>query len=155
MWFSLLSCGRTSGQELTVMDHCCTCSTSVGSFQQGAVSAAPFIFYLFILKIFIWPCLCVHTQSLSLVRLCNTMDCSPSGSSVHEISQARIPECVAISFSSGSSWPRDWPLISCISRQITYHCATWEVPKIVDQIVLFFHLHINNKTYREHQSWYW
>ena len=39
--------------------------------------------------------------------LCDPMDCSPSGSSVHGILQARILEQVAISFSRGSSWPRD------------------------------------------------
>ena len=43
------------------------------------------------------------------------MDCSPPDSSVHEISQARILEWVAISFSSGSSWPRDQTLVSYIS----------------------------------------
>ena len=37
----------------------------------------------------------------------NPMDCSPPGSSVHGISQARILEWVAISFSRGSSQPRD------------------------------------------------
>ena len=36
------------------------------------------------------------------------MNCSLSGFSVHGISQARILEWVAISFSKGSSWPRDW-----------------------------------------------
>ena len=35
--------------------------------------------------------------------LCNPMDCSPQGSSVHGISKARILECFAISFSRGSS----------------------------------------------------
>ena len=35
------------------------------------------------------------------------MDCSPPGSSVHEILQARIPEWVAIPYSRGSSQPRD------------------------------------------------
>ena len=35
------------------------------------------------------------------------MDCSPPGSSLHGISQARILEWVAISLSRGSSWPRD------------------------------------------------
>ena len=35
------------------------------------------------------------------------MDCSPPGSSVHRISQARILESVVIFFSSGSSWTRD------------------------------------------------
>ena len=40
-------------------------------------------------------------------RLCNPLDCSPSGSSVHGISQARVLKWVAISFSRGSSQPRD------------------------------------------------
>ena len=35
------------------------------------------------------------------------MECSPPDSSVHGIFQARILECVAISFSTGSSQPRD------------------------------------------------
>ena len=39
----------------------------------------------------------------SCLTLCDPMDCSPPGSSVHEISQARILECIAISFSRGSS----------------------------------------------------
>ena len=55
---------------------------------------------------------------------CDPMDCSPSGSSVHGIFQARILEWIAISFSRGSSWPRaqtciSW--VSCIGRQILYH----------------------------------
>ena len=45
--------------------------------------------------------------------LCNPMDCSPAGSSVHEIFQARILEWVAISFSRGSSQPRDRTWVSC------------------------------------------
>ena len=43
------------------------------------------------------------------------MDCSPRGSSVGGISQARILERVAISFSRGSSWPRDGAQVSCIA----------------------------------------
>ena len=43
----------------------------------------------------------------SCLTLCNPMDCSPPGSSVHGILQARILEWAAISFSRGSSWPRD------------------------------------------------
>ena len=56
--------------------------------------------------------------------LCDPMDCSPPGFSVHEILQARILEWVAISYSMGSSQPRDRTLISsisCIGRQILYH----------------------------------
>ena len=43
------------------------------------------------------------------------MDCSPPGSSVHEILQARILDWVAISFSRGSSWPRDRTQVSLIA----------------------------------------
>ena len=40
---------------------------------------------------------------------------TPPGSSVHGILQARILELVAIPFSRGSSWPRDWTPVSCIA----------------------------------------
>ena len=43
------------------------------------------------------------------------MDCSPSDSSVHGISQARMLEWVAISYLKGSSQPRDWIHVSCVS----------------------------------------
>ena len=51
------------------------------------------------------------------------MDCSPPGSSVHGILQARILEWVAIPFSRGSSWPRNWTLVSYIAdrRPTLYH----------------------------------
>ena len=49
------------------------------------------------------------------------MDCSPPGSSVHGISQARMLEWVAISFSRRSSQPRDQTHISCVGRQIKSH----------------------------------
>ena len=66
-----------------------------------------------------------------VTKLCLTfwspVDCSLPGPSVHGISQIRILELVAISFSRGSSWPRDQTCISCISRWILYHWATWEV----------------------------
>ena len=69
---------------------------------------------------------------LSRVQLfCNPMGCSPPGSSVHGIFQARILEWVAILYSRGSSQPRDWTRVSCIScigRQILYHCVTCEAP---------------------------
>ena len=67
----------------------------------------------------------------SLVKSCPTlhdaMDYSPLGSSVHESFQPRILEWVAISFSRGSSQPRDWTCISCIGRWVPYHWATREV----------------------------
>ena len=50
------------------------------------------------------------------------MDCSPSGSSLHGILQARILECVAISSSRGSSQPRDWTQVSCTVGTL-YHLS--------------------------------
>ena len=57
------------------------------------------------------------------LTLCSPMDCSPPGSSVHGILQAELLECVAIPFSRGSSWLRDWTWVSCHCRQILYHLA--------------------------------
>ena len=51
-------------------------------------------------------------------------NCSPPGYSVLGISQARILTCVAISYSRGSSLPRDWTCnsgFSCTGRWIHYH----------------------------------
>ena len=61
-----------------------------------------------------------HVKSESEVAqscptLCDPMDCSPPGSSVHGILQARILEWVAISFSRGSSWSRDRTQVSRIT----------------------------------------
>ena len=58
---------------------------------------------------------CVHAKCLqSCPTLCNPMDCSPPGSSVHEILQATILEGVAMPSSRGSSPPRDWTRVSYI-----------------------------------------
>ena len=59
--------------------------------------------------------------------LLDPMGCSPPSSSVHGVFQARIPEWVAISFSKGSSRPRDQTHVSCIfctGRQILYHLGS-------------------------------
>ena len=64
----------------------------------------------------------VCVKSLQLCpTLWDLMGCSPPGSSVHGILQARILEWVAMSSSRGSSQPRDWTLVSytsCIGRWI-------------------------------------
>ena len=66
----------------------------------------------------------VLVQLLSCVQLfCDPMDCSPPGSSVHGISQARILEWVAISFSRGSFRPRNGTHVSCIGRWVLYHLS--------------------------------
>ena len=62
-------------------------------------------------------CRCLVAKSC--LKLCNPMDCSLPGSSVHRISPGKNPgDPVAISFSRGSSPPRDQILISCIGRRI-------------------------------------
>ena len=70
-------------------------------------------------------CMCMHAKSLQLfLILCNPMDYSLPGSSVHGILQARILEWVAMPSSRGSSWPRDRTCIyyiSCIDRCVLYH----------------------------------
>ena len=73
---------------------------------------------------YLLSCCCLVT------KLCLTlfsMDFGLPDTSVHGISQARILEWSAISFSRGSFWLRDWTNIFCIGRQILYHWATREV----------------------------
>ena len=60
--------------------------------------------------------------------LCNSMDCSLLGSSVHGSLQARILEWVAISFSRGSSQPRDRTWVSHVAGRHFTIWATREVP---------------------------
>ena len=75
----------------------------------------------------IWPIW--HLKVLvaqSCPTLCNSMDCSLPGSSVHGILQARILEWIAIPFSQGSSWPRDWTRVSCIAGRFFTIWATRE-----------------------------
>ena len=61
------------------------------------------------------PDLPVCPPSLSLIQLYDPMGCGPPGSSLYGISQTRILEQVAISFSRGPSWPKDQTCVSCIS----------------------------------------
>ena len=83
---------------------------------------------------------CRLTQSSE--TLCNPMDCSPPGSFVPGISQARILESVAISFFRESSWPRDRTGISFISRQILHHWAIWEG---FNEYISFFFFFFKNR----------
>ena len=57
----------------------------------------------------LWVC---AKSLLSCLTLCDPMDCSPSGSSVHGILQARILERVVVPSFRGSSWPKDQTLVS-------------------------------------------
>ena len=62
-------------------------------------------------------CFC-HCLFMKSCRLCDPMTCSPPDSSVHGISQARILEWVVVSFSRGSSWPRDQIQIFCLAGKL-------------------------------------
>ena len=80
--------------------------------------------------------------------LCDPMDCSLSGSLVHEIFQAKVLEWVAISFSTGSSWPRDRTQVSHISGR---HFTVWAtrgriqrwVPSVCLGLVIISLYHLN------------
>ena len=74
----------------------------------------------------------VSVLSHSVVSLCDPMDRSPPGSSVRGILQVRILEWVAISYSRGSSPPRDWTRICylCIGRRV-WLLGLWLVPLLL------------------------
>ena len=67
------------------------------------------------------------------------MDCSPPGSSIYGILQARILEWVAISFSRGSSQLRNWTQASCVAGRFFTKWATREAPakKLLNHVQLF------------------
>ena len=83
--------------------------------------------YFFNHHLFLHMPVCVLSTQLCLI-LCGRKDCSPPGSPVHGIIQARILERAAISSSRGSSWLRDGTCtcVTCIGRRILYHCTAWE-----------------------------
>ena len=102
----------------------------------------------------------------SCPTLCNPMDCSPPGSSVHDILQSRILECVTIPVSGRSSQPRDWTWVSCIAGRFFTIQATREAPqlgcreckystlqdntKLLFRVALLVHTSTSNK-----DSWIW
>ena len=72
----------------------------------------------------------MHAKPLqSCVTLCDPMDCSPPGSSLHGNLQERILEWVAMPLSRGSSRPRDWTQVSCGSLSslfsVNYFSTFW------------------------------
>ena len=94
----------------------------------GVTKSRPWLSHWATAKELEYVCVCAQSLSCVWVTLC----CSPAGSSVLGISQAKILEWVAIYSFRGYSQPRDWTCVSCIScigRQILYHCPIWEVPQ--------------------------
>ena len=71
----------------------------------------------------------LHAQLLlSCLTLCDPMDCSPPGSSVHRILQARILEWVAISFSNACKWKVKGKSLSRVRPSATPWTAAFQAP---------------------------
>ena len=84
----------------------------------------------------------------SCLTVCDPMDCSLPGSSIHGIFQARVLKWVAVSFSRGSSRSRDWTQVYLHYRQMLYclsHCLllrrsqnTWNASERIATIYINF-----------------
>ena len=85
---------------------------------------------------------CLYSCAQSYLTLYDPRDFSP-GSSVCGNFQGKVLEWVAISFSRGSPWPRDWTRVFCISctgRLILHHWATWKPREIQIKTTVRYHL---------------
>ena len=91
-------------------------------------SQSPISLCLYFFAFIAWLHQCGGVQSAesevaqSCLTVCDPVGCSLPGSSVHRIFQARVLEWIAISFSRGSSWPRDW---THVSRTAGRHFTVW------------------------------
>ena len=97
-----------------------------------------------------WKCINMSFVKVLVAQscptLCDPVDGSPLGSSVHGILQARMLECITIPFSRGSSQPKDWTLVSCIAARFFIVWATREAyvfcyPNVIDWRRFNIHLH--------------
>ena len=101
------------------------CGFFVGWIQEPGTDASNTLLFKGQLYTYVSVCVCAQLCP----TLCNPMDCSPPGSSVHGIFLARILEQVATSSCRGSARHKDWTHVSCVScigRQILSRWATWE-----------------------------
>ena len=77
-----------------------------------------------------YTCVCAHMCAQSCPTFCNPIVWELPGSFLHGIFQARTVEWFAISYSRGSSQPRDQThasCVSCLGNHVLHHCATWVV----------------------------
>ena len=75
----------------------------------------------------------------SYPTLCDPMDCSLTGFSVHGILQAIILQWVAILFSRGSSWPRDRTQVSCIAGRFF---TAWAIREAQNHWIVYLQVEI-------------
>ena len=117
-WKLSLLLSKFASAFLRILGHSCfNYSSSCITFN---CFFSPVILFKEYFKLFGRKVLCVPASSVakSFLTLCNPMDCSPPGSSVHGIFQARILEWGTMPSSRGSSQPRDHTCISYTGRQI-------------------------------------
>ena len=79
-------------------------------------------------------CVCVWITKSGLT-LCDSMDCSLPGSSVHEVLQTRIQDRAAIPFSRGSSWSSDQTWVFCITGGFLTVWVTREAPSVTKDLL--------------------
>ena len=95
----------------------------------------------------IYTCVVCMLSCQSCLTLCNPMDCSPPGSSVHGVFQARILEWVAISYSRESFWPRNQTsLLQWQAESLPRH----HLGSLITYTYIFIHIH----TYTKHSHTY-
>ena len=91
--------------------------------------------------------MCAYSVTKSCPTLFGTpMDCRPPGSSVNGISQARILKWVAISFSKGSSWPRDQTRVFCVSCIAGRFFTHWVIGEALTN-------ELSTSSAKNHTSW--
>ena len=90
-------------------------------------------FYSWVIFHCVYVCIVLVTQSC--LTLCDPMDSSLSGSSVHGIFQARILEWVVIPFFRESSQPRSWSQVSRIAGRFFTIWASREAPTCICECV--------------------
>ena len=108
------------------------------------------------LELKICVCVCICSVAQWCWTLCNPMDYSPPGSSVHGISQARILEWVSISFSRGSANLGDWHLGSLpwSHHLFLFHCA-WPCGSVnLDVSTVLMSQRLLNGQSKEEQEWW-
>ena len=99
---------------------------------------------LYYILYYIYTILSESEVAQSCPTLCVPIDCSPPGSSVHGIFQAGVLEWVAISFSRGSSRPRDRSRVSCIPGRHFSLWASREAPNLVDRKIIWSQFVLEN-----------
>ena len=89
---------------------------------------------------------CMWVSAHLCPTLCDIIDSSLPGSSVHGIFEARILEWVAIPFSRGSFWPRGQTQVSCIAgrfftvwatKEVQFSSMLWQCYKVTNENAIF------------------